>query len=98
MLGQRRRRWPNIETTLGECLVFAGKCGLSLHVTIVNSQNYKDHSAHEISSDIFWPELSRDPVSTVMALSYGIYFPPLEVLSRYRDPHFQMGKITCMYI
>ena len=24
MLGQRRRRWPNIETALGECLVFAG--------------------------------------------------------------------------
>ena len=24
MLGQRRRRWPNIETTLGERLVFAG--------------------------------------------------------------------------
>ena len=23
MLGQRRRRWQNIETTLGECLVFA---------------------------------------------------------------------------
>ena len=24
MLGQRRRRWLNIETILGECLVFAG--------------------------------------------------------------------------
>ena len=24
MLGQRRRRWTNIETTLGGCLVFAG--------------------------------------------------------------------------
>ena len=24
MLGQRRRRWPNIETVLVECLVFAG--------------------------------------------------------------------------
>ena len=24
MLGQRRRRWTNIETELGECLVFAG--------------------------------------------------------------------------
>ena len=24
MLGQRRRRWANIETTSGECLVFAG--------------------------------------------------------------------------
>ena len=25
MLGQRRRRWANIETTLGECPVFPGK-------------------------------------------------------------------------
>ena len=25
MLGQRRRRWPNISTTLGQRLVFAGK-------------------------------------------------------------------------
>ena len=25
MLGQRRRRWTNIESTLGERLVFAGK-------------------------------------------------------------------------
>ena len=25
MLGQRRGRWANIETALGECLVFAGK-------------------------------------------------------------------------
>ena len=24
MLGQRRRRWPNIKTALGECPVFAG--------------------------------------------------------------------------
>ena len=24
MLGQRRRHWPNIESTLGERLVFAG--------------------------------------------------------------------------
>ena len=24
MLDQRPRRWPNIETALGECLVFAG--------------------------------------------------------------------------
>ena len=24
MLGQRRRRWPNIKTTLDQCLVFAG--------------------------------------------------------------------------
>ena len=24
MLGQRRRRWPNIGTTLGRCLVFLG--------------------------------------------------------------------------
>ena len=24
MLGQRRRRWPNIDPTLGECLMFAG--------------------------------------------------------------------------
>ena len=24
MVGQRLRRWPNIETALGECLVFAG--------------------------------------------------------------------------
>ena len=24
MFGQRRRRWANIETALGECLVFAG--------------------------------------------------------------------------
>ena len=24
MLGQRRRRWPNIDSTLGRCLVFAG--------------------------------------------------------------------------
>ena len=24
MLGQRQRRWPNIGTTLGRCLVFAG--------------------------------------------------------------------------
>ena len=26
MLGQRLRRWPNIEPTLGERLVIAGKC------------------------------------------------------------------------
>ena len=25
MFGQRRRRWPNIETTLDECLLFAGR-------------------------------------------------------------------------
>ena len=25
MLGQRRRRWANIELTLGECLMFAGQ-------------------------------------------------------------------------
>ena len=25
MLGQRRRRWPNIASTLGERLVFSGK-------------------------------------------------------------------------
>ena len=25
MLGQRRRRWTNIETALGQCLVFAGE-------------------------------------------------------------------------
>ena len=24
MLGQRRRRWANIDTTLGECVVLAG--------------------------------------------------------------------------
>ena len=28
MLGQRRRRWHNIETTLVERFVFAGKRGL----------------------------------------------------------------------
>ena len=28
MLGQRRRRWPNIKTALGECLV--GVVGLSI--------------------------------------------------------------------
>ena len=28
MLGQRLRRWPNIETALGECPVFAGTAGL----------------------------------------------------------------------
>ena len=26
MLAHRPRRWPNIETTMGECLVFAGMC------------------------------------------------------------------------
>ena len=26
MLGQRRRRWPNIKPALGERLVFAGTC------------------------------------------------------------------------
>ena len=25
MLGQRRKRWPNIKPTFGECAVFAGK-------------------------------------------------------------------------
>ena len=31
MLGQRLRRWPKIESTLGECLVFINKknCGAS---------------------------------------------------------------------
>ena len=32
LLGQRRRRWTNIEMTLGECLVFAG---ISNHVVSV---------------------------------------------------------------
>ena len=32
MLGQRQRRWPNIETTLGERLVFAGYDLLTHHV------------------------------------------------------------------
>ena len=27
MLGQRRRRWTNIEPALGQCLVFAGRQG-----------------------------------------------------------------------
>ena len=26
MVGRRRGRRPNIKTTLGQCLVFAGKC------------------------------------------------------------------------
>ena len=29
MLGQRRRRWANIETALGECPVFAGQYTLT---------------------------------------------------------------------
>ena len=31
MLGQRRRRWTNIEPTMGECLVFAGGCTGVIH-------------------------------------------------------------------
>ena len=27
MLGQRRRRWPNIESTFGQRIVFAGRQG-----------------------------------------------------------------------
>ena len=41
MLGHRLRPWPNIETTLGQCLVFAGHgiynpCHALLSVTILN--------------------------------------------------------------
>ena len=32
MLGQRRRRWPNIETTLGEFLMLAGTCSPPPHL------------------------------------------------------------------
>ena len=42
MLGQRLRRWPNIEKTLGQRLVFAGDMktmpqeqGISLPITIL---------------------------------------------------------------
>ena len=31
MLGQRRRRWTNIDPSLGQCLVFAWQCPLSSH-------------------------------------------------------------------
>ena len=30
MLGHRRRRWPNIESTLGEHLVFAGRSRMNI--------------------------------------------------------------------
>ena len=30
MLAHRIRRWPNIETALGECLVFAGRAIITL--------------------------------------------------------------------
>ena len=33
---QRRRRWANIEATLGECLVFSGSCSTIWHVSIPN--------------------------------------------------------------
>ena len=36
MLGQRRRRWSNIETTLGECLVFAASMALLYSVMNAN--------------------------------------------------------------
>ena len=34
MLDQRRRRWANIEPTLGECLVFAGIYTANAHVNL----------------------------------------------------------------
>ena len=37
MLAHRLRRWPNIETTLGECLVFAGISFQSLVYVRANS-------------------------------------------------------------
>ena len=33
MLGQRRRRWPNIKSALAECLVIAGECEREVAVT-----------------------------------------------------------------
>ena len=44
MLGQRRRRWPNIKTALGECLVLAGKVNsdLTLPKTGTLKATFKD--------------------------------------------------------
>ena len=39
MLGQRRRRWANIEPTLVEYPVFAGKGPASLYVFIIHIYN-----------------------------------------------------------
>ena len=44
MLGQRRRRWTNIETELGECLVFAG-CASAL----IFHTHYHHTAAHMIA-------------------------------------------------
>ena len=35
MLGQRRRRWPNIGSTLGRCLVFAGPVPYIYHYHLI---------------------------------------------------------------
>ena len=40
-LGQRRRRWPNIEPTLGQCLVLTGNYRCSLN-TPVNTKHLYD--------------------------------------------------------
>ena len=45
MLGQRRRRWTNIETELGECLVFAG-CVLAR----IFHTHYHHTAAHMIAA------------------------------------------------
>ena len=45
MLGQRRRRWTNIETELGECLVFAG-CVLAR----IFHTHYHHTAAHMIAT------------------------------------------------
>ena len=40
MLGQRRRRWPNINPTLGEYLVFAGKTFAKRDILDINICDY----------------------------------------------------------
>ena len=49
MLGQRRRRWPNINTALAECIVFAGSSLIndppirSTHIFTGRSLNWRKY-------------------------------------------------------
>ena len=53
MLGQRRRRWPNIKSTLGQCLMFSGTLvSTFLHI---KQQLFLDWSDDTINIKVIGP-------------------------------------------
>ena len=63
MLGQRRRRWPNIKPTLFQCLVFAGSLSPEAHCQL--SLVCQSCVHHLLYNHILYDCISKSPVSTI---------------------------------